>query len=62
VAEEIGPHEGIRRSVINIASIGGYSVEPDIGFYNVTKAALLHVTRQLVAEEGRWLTRCAQAV
>ena len=39
-------------SVINIASIGGYTVEPDIGFYNVTKAALLHVTRQLAAELG----------
>ena len=39
-------------SVINIASVGGYTVEPDIGFYNVTKAALLHVTRQLAAELG----------
>jgi NAD(P)-dependent dehydrogenase (short-subunit alcohol dehydrogenase family) len=39
-------------SVINVASIGGYSVEPDIGFYNVTKAALLQVTRQLAAELG----------
>jgi NAD(P)-dependent dehydrogenase (short-subunit alcohol dehydrogenase family) len=39
-------------SVINVASIGGYTVEPNIGFYNVTKAALLHVTRQLAAELG----------
>jgi len=39
-------------SVINVASIGGYTVEPGIGFYNVTKAALLHVTRQLAAELG----------
>jgi NAD(P)-dependent dehydrogenase (short-subunit alcohol dehydrogenase family) len=39
-------------SVINVASVGGYTVEPDIGFYNVTKAALLHVTRQLAAELG----------
>ena len=37
-------------SVINVASIGGYTVEPNIGFYNVTKAALLHLTRQLAAE------------
>jgi len=39
-------------SVINIASVGGYMVEPGIGFYNVTKAALLHITRQLAAELG----------
>jgi NAD(P)-dependent dehydrogenase (short-subunit alcohol dehydrogenase family) len=39
-------------SVINVASIGGYMVEPNIGFYNVTKAALLHLTRQLAAELG----------
>jgi NAD(P)-dependent dehydrogenase (short-subunit alcohol dehydrogenase family) len=39
-------------SIINIASIGGYTVEPDIGFYNVTKAALLHLTRQLAGELG----------
>ena len=39
-------------SVINVASVGGYTVEPNIGFYNVTKAALLHVTRQLAAELG----------
>jgi len=39
-------------SVINVASVGGYTVEPGIGFYNVTKAALLHVTRQLAGELG----------
>jgi NAD(P)-dependent dehydrogenase (short-subunit alcohol dehydrogenase family) len=39
-------------SVINVASVGGYMVEPNIGFYNVTKAALLHLTRQLAAELG----------
>jgi len=37
-------------SVINIASVGGLSVEPTIGIYNVTKAALLHLTRTLAAE------------
>lgn len=36
--------------VINIASIGGFQVEPDIGFYNATKAALIHLTRQLANE------------
>ncbi len=39
-------------SVINVASVGGYTVEPNIGFYNVTKAALLQITRQLAAELG----------
>ncbi|MGZ4678213.1 MAG: SDR family oxidoreductase [Acidimicrobiia bacterium] len=37
-------------SVINIASIGGLSVETSIGAYNATKAALLHLTRTLAAE------------
>lgn len=37
-------------SVLNIASIGGLSVEPSIGIYNGTKAALLHLTRTLALE------------
>ena len=37
-------------SVINIASIGGLSVESSIGNYNVTKAALIHQTRTLAKE------------
>lgn len=37
-------------SIINIASIGGLSVEPAIGNYNVTKAALIHLTRTLAKE------------
>ena len=41
---------GLRGSVINIASIGGLEVEPGIGWYNVTKAAVLHITRQLSFE------------
>ena len=39
-------------SVINMASIGGFSVEPAIGWYNVTKAAVIHLTRQLAFEMG----------
>ena len=39
-------------SVINVASIGGMSVEPSIGWYNVTKAAVIHLTRQLAMELG----------
>ena len=30
---------GLRGSVINVASVGGLGVEPNIGWYNVTKAA-----------------------
>jgi NAD(P)-dependent dehydrogenase (short-subunit alcohol dehydrogenase family) len=41
---------GTGGSVVNIASVGGLLVEPGIGIYNVTKAALLHLTRTLAAE------------
>ena len=37
-------------AVINIASIGGMSVEPSIGIYNTTKAALIHLTKVLAAD------------
>ena len=37
-------------AIINIASIGAFMVEPMIGFYNVTKAAVVQLTRQLAAE------------
>ena len=37
-------------SIVNIASIGGRSVESSIGHYNVTKAALIHLTRTLAAD------------
>lgn len=37
-------------SIVNIASIGGLSVESNIGHYNVTKAALMHLTRTLAAD------------
>jgi NAD(P)-dependent dehydrogenase (short-subunit alcohol dehydrogenase family) len=36
--------------VLNVASVGGLSVEPFLGVYNVTKAALMHLTRTLAAE------------
>jgi NAD(P)-dependent dehydrogenase (short-subunit alcohol dehydrogenase family) len=41
---------GLTGSVINVASIGGLGVEPGIGWYNVTKAAVLHITKQLAFE------------
>jgi len=37
-------------SIINISSVGGLSTNPILGVYDVTKAALLHLTRQLAAE------------
>jgi NAD(P)-dependent dehydrogenase (short-subunit alcohol dehydrogenase family) len=37
-------------SIVNVSSVGGLSVEPSIGVYNGTKAALIHLTRTLAAE------------
>jgi NAD(P)-dependent dehydrogenase (short-subunit alcohol dehydrogenase family) len=37
-------------AVVNVASIGGLSIEPTIGIYNTTKAALIHLTKTLAAE------------
>jgi NAD(P)-dependent dehydrogenase (short-subunit alcohol dehydrogenase family) len=39
-------------AVLNLASIGGLSVEGGIGWYNVTKAAVIHLTSQLAGELG----------
>ena len=36
--------------MLNVASIGGMGVEPGIGWYNVTKAAVIHITKQLSFE------------
>ncbi len=38
--------------VVNIASIGGLGIEPMIGYYNVSKSAVIHMTRQLANELG----------
>lgn len=37
-------------AIVNVASIGGLGVEPGIGWYNVTKAAVIHITKQLSFE------------
>jgi NAD(P)-dependent dehydrogenase (short-subunit alcohol dehydrogenase family) len=37
-------------SIINISSVGGYGVSPTIGYYNVTKAGVIHLTKHLAAE------------
>ena len=38
--------------IINIASVGGMRAEFGLGVYNLTKAALIHLTRQLANELG----------
>ncbi len=38
--------------MINIASVGGIRAEGGLGVYNLTKAALIHLTRQLAGELG----------
>jgi NAD(P)-dependent dehydrogenase (short-subunit alcohol dehydrogenase family) len=37
-------------SVVNIASVGGFATSPILGVYDVTKAAMIHLTKQLAAE------------
>lgn len=37
-------------TIVNMASVGGLLTEPGIGYYNVTKAAVIHLTRQFAAE------------
>jgi NAD(P)-dependent dehydrogenase (short-subunit alcohol dehydrogenase family) len=37
-------------AILNVASVGGLNVEQGIGYYNATKAAVLHLTRQLASE------------
>lgn len=43
----MGEHGG---AVVNTASIGGLGYEANLGLYNTTKAALIHVTKQLALE------------
>jgi NAD(P)-dependent dehydrogenase (short-subunit alcohol dehydrogenase family) len=49
VARSMGDRPGV---IINIASTGGIRPEPFLGVYNVTKAALIHLTAQLASELG----------
>jgi len=36
--------------ILNVASVGGLKPTPGIGVYNISKAALIHMTRQLAIE------------
>jgi NAD(P)-dependent dehydrogenase (short-subunit alcohol dehydrogenase family) len=40
----MGAHGG---AIVNVASVGGVSISPTLGAYNVSKAALMFLTRQL---------------
>ena len=37
-------------AIVNIASVGGIRVGPVLGAYNISKAAVIHMTRQLASE------------
>jgi NAD(P)-dependent dehydrogenase (short-subunit alcohol dehydrogenase family) len=41
---------GLRRSVVNIASVAGLGASPGIAFYGISKAALINLTMQLAHE------------
>lgn len=45
----LGEHGG---AVVNIASVAGLRAAPGIGFYGVSKAALIHLTEELAWELG----------
>lgn len=40
-------HGGV---IVNVASLGGFVVAPDLAVYHATKAALIHITRHLAQE------------
>lgn len=39
-------------AIINISSVGGFLTNESIGVYDITKSALIHLTRQLAPELG----------
>ncbi len=58
---QLGPHPlGARRlaqalrdgggAIVNVASVGGMQVGPILGAYNISKAAVIHLTHQLAME------------
>lgn len=46
-AQAMGDHGG---AIVNVASVGGMRVGPLIGAYNISKAAVIHMTYQLANE------------
>jgi NAD(P)-dependent dehydrogenase (short-subunit alcohol dehydrogenase family) len=49
VERYMGEHGG---AIVNVASVGGIRVAFGLGIYNVTKAAVIHLTKQLALELG----------
>ena len=43
-------------SIVNVASVGGIEPAPVIGAYNISKAAVIHTTRQLALEMAPTVT------
>jgi len=46
-------HQSMKQNggaIVNIASVGGDVTHPDIGSYNITKTAVIQLTKQLAAE------------
>jgi len=39
-----------RGAIVNTASLGGLTTEPNLGIYNASKAALMHLTKQSAVE------------
>ena len=46
--------QGLRGRIVNIASVAGLRVLPEIGVYCMTKAAVIHMTRSQAVEWGRY--------
>jgi 3-oxoacyl-[acyl-carrier protein] reductase len=46
-AAYLGEHGG---DIVNVSSVGGTYPVPKVGVYNITKAALIHLTKQLARE------------
>jgi NAD(P)-dependent dehydrogenase (short-subunit alcohol dehydrogenase family) len=53
IARSKGGHPGNPR-IINIASVAGLQVLPQIGLYCMSKAAVVHMTRAMALEWGRF--------
>jgi 3-oxoacyl-[acyl-carrier protein] reductase len=51
-AHRAGLGSGGDASIVNVASVGGLRAGAPIGAYNASKAALIHLTRQLATEMG----------